>query len=69
MGISDIRWSNWKRGGDKMLKSIGIVILVLAAVGIIVTVVLIATESIENAVNQSHRWEEQPDEAEKEART
>lgn len=52
-----------------MLKSIGIVILVLAAVGIIVTVVLIATESIENAVNQSHRWEEQPDEAEKEART
>lgn len=52
-----------------MLRGIGIAILALAAVGIIAATVLMATASIESAINQSHRWEEQPDEAESEART
>lgn len=52
-----------------MLKVILIAAAVFLAAGIIGLIWFVACAGIENAINQSHSWEENPDAAESEAGT
>lgn len=50
-----------------MLKALGITAIILAAAMSIVFSVFMAMEGIVDAIDQSHKWEEKPDETESEA--